>query len=84
MATIPTHQRDEETDMGISFKYKGRSFSSARSMMQAAQRDVTHAIERKIRQAAASSGASTRKTSDGLEIKGSMEQLDRFHRRLGK
>lgn len=70
--------------MSIAFKYKGRSFSSARSMMQAAQRDVAQAIERKIRQAAASSGASTRKTSNGLEVNSSMEQLDRFHRRLGK
>jgi hypothetical protein len=66
--------------MGLTFKYKGRSFSSARSMMQAAQRDV----ERKVRQAAGSAGLHTTKTSHGLEVKGSAERLDRFYRRLGQ
>lgn len=70
--------------MPISFKYKGRSFSSARSMMQAAQRDVLKDIEQKIRQAAVSSGLQTTKTSRGLEVKGSEDQIDRFYRRLGK
>lgn len=70
--------------MGISFKYKGRSYSSARSMMQAAQRDLSREIENKIRRAAALSGATTTKTSKGLEINASADQLQRLYRRLGK
>ena len=70
--------------MPVSFKYKGRSFSSARSMMQAAQRDIQNDIERKVRQAAAMSGLRTTKTSQGLEFKGSADQIDRFYRRLDK
>jgi len=84
MAAIHFRPKAKEAVMAMSFKYKGRSFSSARSMMQAAQRDVVYEIERKVRQAAASAGASTSKTAHGLEIKGSAEQLARFHRRLGK
>ncbi len=70
--------------MTLKFKYRGRSFSSAKSMMSAAQRDLKNDIERKIRQAASASGAQTSKTSKGLEIKGSIEQMNRFYRRLGK
>ncbi|MGX9146803.1 hypothetical protein [Mesorhizobium sp. 128a] len=70
--------------MGISFKYKGRSFSSARSMMQVVQRDIAAGIERNIRNAAMSAGAKTKKTAQGLEISGSATQLDRFRRRLEK
>ncbi|RUU76228.1 hypothetical protein [Mesorhizobium sp. M7A.F.Ca.MR.362.00.0.0] len=70
--------------MGILFKYKGRSFSSARSMMQVVQRDIADGIERNIRNAAISAGAKTKKTAQGLEISGSSTQLDRFRRRLEK
>ncbi|UVK39546.1 hypothetical protein LHFGNBLO_000929 [Mesorhizobium sp. AR10] len=70
--------------MGISFKYKGRSFSSARSMMQSVQLDVASVIERNIRNAAISAGATAKKTAQGLEISGSATQLDRFCRRLEK
>lgn len=70
--------------MGLSFKYKGRSFSSAHSMMQAAQRDVQNDIERKMRQAASSAGLQTTKTSKGLEVKGTADQMERFYRRIGK
>lgn len=70
--------------MSMSFKYKGRSFSSPRTMMQAAQRDLAREIERKIAHAAASAGLRTTKTSQGLELKGSIDQMERFHRRIGK
>ena len=64
------------------FKYKGRTFSSGRSLTNAVTRDINRKIENKIRQAAAPSGAKVRKTHDGFEVTGNAAQLDRFHRRL--
>jgi len=68
--------------MRMSFKYKGRSFSSAGAMMKAAEKDLLQGVERQMKRAASLSGAQTRKTSEGLEIKGTVEQLERFQRRL--
>jgi len=53
-------------------------------MMQALRRDVQNQIERNIRQAASASGLRTTKTSKGLELKGTTEQIERFNRRVGK
>jgi hypothetical protein len=65
-------------------KYKGRSFSSARSLANAMQRDLQSAYEQRVRQAAATSGLSVRKTSQGLELSGSGANMGRFCNRLGR
>lgn len=62
--------------MKISYKYKGRSFSSAKSMFDAMQRDVQRDYERKIRSAAAGAGASVRKIGKDFHIECSHEQLE--------
>lgn len=66
----------------LKFKYKGRSFSSGKSLANAMQLDINQAVERKIRSAASVSGTRVRKTSNGFEIEGDAEHMDRFHSRL--
>ncbi|MFC3088020.1 hypothetical protein [Tabrizicola soli] len=68
----------------IKFKYKGRSFSSAQSLASAMQRDIQSAYEQRVRRAAANSGLSVRKTSQGLEVSGSATNMGRFYNRLGR
>ena len=68
--------------MGI--KYKGRTFSSGQSLANAIKRDFNQSIERKIRQAAASSGTRVCKTSKGFEIEGDPQHMTRFYSRLGR
>jgi hypothetical protein len=68
--------------MGI--KYKGRTFSSGQSLSNAIKRDINQSIERKVRQAAAGSGARVRKTRKGFEIEGDAQHMTRFYRRLGR
>lgn len=71
--------------MPISFKYKGRSFSNARSMAAAMERDFKADVERKLRQAASNAGVQISKKADGnFEIKGSTSQMERFNSRFGK
>jgi hypothetical protein len=70
--------------MPISFKHNGRSVSSARSMMSSMQREIEQGIIRTFNTAASSVGARTRKTSKGLEVEGSPEQIARLVRRLGR
>lgn len=67
----------------IRFKYKGRSFSNARSLTQAMVRDVEQTWERNVRSAAAATGVRVTKTVKGLEVRGSAPGMSRFHRRLG-
>lgn len=68
----------------LKFKYKGRSFSSGKSLANAMQRDMNQAVERKIRSAASASGARVRKTSQGFEVEGDAVRMDRFHDRLAR
>lgn len=68
----------------IKFKYKGRSFSSARSLTNALKTDIQNAYEQRVRQAASASGLSVRKTSQGIEVSGSAASMERFNNRLGK
>lgn len=68
----------------LKFKYKGRSFSSGKSLANAMQRDMNQAVERKIRSAASASGARVRKTSQGFEVEGDAARMDRFHNRLAR
>lgn len=71
--------------MPISFKYKGRSFSNARSMTAAVERDLKTEMERKLRQAASSAGVQISKKAEGkFEIKGTTTQVERFNNRFGK
>ena len=70
--------------MPVSFKHNGRRVSSAKAMMSGIQRDIEQGIERAIKNAATSVGARTKKTSKGLEIEGSPEQIARLTKRLGK
>lgn len=70
--------------MGMKFTFKGRTFSSARSMADAMNREVKRGVESKIRSAASSSGIQLSKTSGGFELKGTPEQLNRFNQRLGR
>lgn len=68
--------------MGMKFRYKGRSFSSANSLTNALKRDVQQTVERQVRSAASGSGARLRKTSQGYEIEGTPAQIERFNRRF--
>lgn len=68
----------------MKFTYKGRSFSSAKAMTDAMQRDMRNSVEQKVRNAASLSGLSVRKTSKGLEVRGDAGKMSRFHDRLGR
>lgn len=70
--------------MKFRMKYKGRSYSSGRSLANAMQRDINQQVERNIRSAASCSGVRVKKTLKGFEIIGEAEKLNRFHRRLGR
>jgi hypothetical protein len=48
------------------------------------QRDIEQGIERTFKNAASSVGARTKRTSKGLEVEGSPEQIARLTKRLGK
>lgn len=76
------HQKDKI--MPIKMKYKGRSFSSGRSLARAIENDLKKNVERKVRRAASCSGLSVSSTHKGLEVKGDAEDFDRFYRRLGR
>lgn len=68
----------------IKLKYKGRTFTSGRSLANAMTRDMNQQIERSVRQAAAVSGVRVRKTHKGIEVEGDAAHMERFHKRLGK
>lgn len=68
----------------LKFKYKGRTFSSARALADAMQRDIQNAAEQRVRSAASASGLSIRKTSSGLEVSGDANRMGRFYDRLGR
>ena len=68
----------------IKMKYKGRTFTTGRSLANAMTRDMNQQVERTVRQAAVSSGVRVRKTHKGFEVEGDADHMDRFHKRLGK
>ena len=68
----------------MAIRYKGRTFTSGRALADAMTRDINQAVEHKVRQAAASSGARVRKTAKGFEIEGDATKLGRFYHRLGR
>lgn len=68
----------------LKLKYNGRTFTNGRSLADAMTRDFNQGIERKIRQAASSSGVRVRKTHKGFEIEGEAEKMNRFSNRLGQ
>ncbi len=71
--------------MDMTFKYKGRSFSNSGSMAAAMERDFKAHAEQTLRQAASSAGAHFSKKANGnFEIKGTINQMDRFNHRIGK
>jgi len=47
-------------------------------------RDLNNEFERKVRQAAASSGVRVRKTHKGLELEGDTRSMNRFNNRIGR
>lgn len=68
----------------MTIRYKGRTFSSGQALANAMTRDLNQAVERKVRQAASSSGLRVRRTSKGLEAYGDSAKMSRFHNRLGR
>ena len=68
----------------LKLKYKGRTFSNGRSLANAMTRDLNSEIERKMRQAASSSGVRLRKTHKGFEIEGDANSMARFNNRIGR
>lgn len=68
----------------LKMKYKGRTFSNGRSLANAMQRDFNNEIERKVRQAASSSGVRVRKTHKGFELEGDAASMTRFNNRIGR
>lgn len=68
----------------MKMKYEGRTFTNGRSLANAMKRDMSQLVERSVRQAAAASGVSVRKTHKGFEVEGDPDHTDRFHKRLGK
>lgn len=65
-------------------KYKGRSFSSGRSLASAITRDFKNEYERRMRSAAAATGVRLVRTAQGLRAEGTVEQLKRFNNRLAR
>lgn len=82
-ATATTRIR-RKGDAMTTLKYKGRTFTSGRSLANAITRDVNSEIERKMRQAASASGVRLRKTHKGLEIEGDAASMARFNKRIGR
>ena len=72
-----------KADVMMKLKYKGRTFTNGRSLANAMTRDFNQEVERKLRQAASSSGLRIRKTDKGLEVEGDAANMDRFYQRLG-
>lgn len=70
--------------MRLQYKYKGRSFSSAKSMIAAMERDAKRNHENAIRHAAQSAGASVSKHGNELKVSGSADQMNRFVKRFAK
>lgn len=68
----------------LKMKYKGRTFTNGRSLANAMTRDMNNEFERKVRQAAASSGVRVRKTHKGLELEGDTRSMNRFNNRIGR
>ena len=68
----------------MKLKYKGRTFTNGRSLANAITRDFNQEVERKLRQAASSSGLRVRKTHKGFEVEGNAANMDRFYKRLGR
>lgn len=68
----------------IKMKYKGRTFTSGRSLANAMTRDLNSQFERQVRQAASASGVRVRKTHKGLEIEGDAAHMARFNSRIGR
>ena len=68
----------------LKMKYKGRTFSNGRSLANAMTRDMNSEIERKMRQAASSSGVRLRKTNKGFEVEGDASSMVRFNNRIGR
>lgn len=73
-----------KADAMMRLKYKGRTFTNGRSLANAMTRDFNQEVERKLRQAASSSGLRVRKTHKGLEVEGDAANMDRFYKRLGR
>lgn len=73
-----------KADVMMKLKYKGRTFTNGRSLANAMTRDFNQEVERKLRQAASSSGLRVRKTHKGLEVEGDAANMDRFYKRLGR
>lgn len=68
--------------MALRYKYRGRSFSSARSMIRAMQADAKREHENAIRRAAAGTGLAVRRSGGDLKLSGTADQFDRFNKRL--
>ncbi|TRW98820.1 hypothetical protein FNJ84_04510 [Paracoccus sp. M683] len=68
----------------MKIKYNGRTFFSGQSLANAITRDMNQSIGRQVRQAAAASNTSVRKTTKDFEIKGDAADLSRFYDRLGR
>ena len=68
----------------IKMKFNGRTFTNGRSLADAMVRDMNQKIERNLRQAATSSGVQMKKTTNGFEFEGSLENINRLQKRLEK
>lgn len=68
----------------LKIKYNGRTFSNGRALADAMTRDLNNRVERSLRQAAAASGVSVRKTSSGYVVDGDAEKMARFNHRIGR
>lgn len=66
----------------LTLKYKGRRFTSGRSLARALERDFKTAVEKEVRHAAGASGLTVRKTAEGLEVTGEAPNVRRFTDRL--
>lgn len=62
----------------LTLKYKGRRFTSGRSLARALERDFKAGVEKVVRRAAGASGLTVRKTAEGLEVTGDSTSVLRF------
>jgi hypothetical protein len=69
--------------MPLKIKFKGRTMSSTKALIDAMSREVQTNYEKELRRAAASAGVAIKKSGSNFEIEGTQDQIERFNKRLG-
>jgi hypothetical protein len=63
-------------------KYGGRTYRSERDLARAMERDMKAAATDELKSMARRSGLTVKSTTDGFEVEGSPDAIQRFQRKL--